>query len=273
MHKKFLFIGMAAILGASLVFLGCDDGSGSGSDGAPGDVTIANAITAEALKAAFEHSNRVIIYSTNGNPVSVYGEVTAGKTLLIAEKVSVVVPVDKALDVKAGGTLEISKDAVFNASCFGTVGRLKNEGTVNGVGTIVLPYQGGDGASIFDGAISVSPRISANIAIGAYIHPSAANPGKLTSDIITGIYSATITKLSVANVTGLTVDAIPKGATLTLAAGSSSLADGPTFTVPGNLIVEEGATLTTTDNSGTAISAAAASGSDPAGSILIKGTL
>jgi hypothetical protein len=36
MNKKFLFVGMAAILGASLVFFACDQGGGSGSDGVPG---------------------------------------------------------------------------------------------------------------------------------------------------------------------------------------------------------------------------------------------
>jgi hypothetical protein len=62
MNKKFLFVGMAAILGASLVFLGCESPT-DGAAGAPGqvgtlgDTVISQGISVEALQRMIDHYN------------------------------------------------------------------------------------------------------------------------------------------------------------------------------------------------------------------------
>jgi hypothetical protein len=54
MKKKFLLVGMAAILGASLVFLGCDQGDSSEDETSSGPVVITSTKTVEAVTKAIE---------------------------------------------------------------------------------------------------------------------------------------------------------------------------------------------------------------------------
>jgi hypothetical protein len=106
MNKKFLVVGMAAILGASLVFLGCESATGSdGSAGAPGPIYLSGPQTTAGIQAAIDsgaplvfagvtQSNAGTVIIPAGRNVELVGTAayttmgTTGGGILIVEDVS-----------------------------------------------------------------------------------------------------------------------------------------------------------------------------------------
>jgi hypothetical protein len=119
MNKRFLFVGMAAILGASLVFFACDSSTegSAGAAGAPGPMppaTLPAGATSELLQAYYDSGvSKVFMVATPATAAGTF-TVPKGKTLAVVGTVSlgsVTVTIDAYY-----GTLDVSKGHFSNAS-------------------------------------------------------------------------------------------------------------------------------------------------------------
>jgi hypothetical protein len=116
MNKKFLVVGMAAILGASLSFFGCESATGSdGSAGAPGPMppaTLPAGATPELLQAYYDSGvNTVFMVDAPGSGTFTVPE---GKTLAVVGTVNLTTPT-VIIDAYYG-TLDVSRASFTNAT-------------------------------------------------------------------------------------------------------------------------------------------------------------
>jgi hypothetical protein len=118
MDKKFFLFGMAAILGASLVFFGCDQGDSSGDETPSGSVEITGTkkgadVTKAIEDALAKDSNAEIVFKdltiSEGTADLKAAKVTIKGTLKLAE--NVIIDASKATVAFADSNAKIEGDA------------------------------------------------------------------------------------------------------------------------------------------------------------------
>jgi hypothetical protein len=225
--KKFFTVGMAAILGASLSFFACESATGAagaaGEPGTPGaNVGFINTtpVDAATLAALFKAADIV----TLGPSVnSVYGTVPANKKLAVSGATTAVAA-NEELEIEAGGSVEVYEGAALDASGLGTAGFISGAaGSVYGEGVVVLPYLMDPEADIGDG-LTYNNSAAANKAAGS-VTDGKTYVAALTAAAVKTLL-ATVSPLTVYDLTGIAADTVPDGKELNLlGTGNSAVAN------------------------------------------------
>jgi hypothetical protein len=270
MLRKSLILGSITLLLVMLFALtGCEGPVGpAGSDGTdgrngipgaegdtgiPGNSTLGgrSVVTDKELIIAFDQGNPVILESS---VISVYGEVPAGKTLIVLGEQTAVADGEK-LTVK--GTLDISNTkgtSTLNASGIpGAIGVLVSDGgasLIKGTGAVVLPYVV-DASTYTDGLEYDSPAVQSVTRYPGSIVRNNDDPVLLdSSGIRTILTKEGIEDLTVLNIPNLAASAIPAGKKLTLKGLDNTVTSGFVLKDGASLTIAEGAVLRTFGSAG-----------------------
>jgi lipopolysaccharide export system protein LptA len=238
-NKKFLFIGMAVLLSASLFFLGCDTGGDDDDPPPPPAKSAAENLVDDLGGKA----------TVSGDVVTLTDDVTipADFTSTVAAGVILTVPTGKTLDVQGpfpvAGTVTVQNGGTLKVPALAATGLPADTNTITytGDGKVELEQgaKGYYGSSLFVGATADNPAYNWDTGVtGSKVTLKGGNvteltAGKVTARADTGI--AASTSIVVAN-----------GATLTIA-------DSVNYLIWGTLTVKDGGILKTpalTDSSG-----------------------
>jgi hypothetical protein len=252
---------MAALLGASLLLIGCGDPSdGADGVGKTSDVVGGANVSATDLSDAFAAADIVTLASVSVDTVE--GTVPAGKKLIVLGEVAVgdaSIDGSERLVVEAGGVVEVRAGAALTANGESTTSGLivGAAGSVDGDGVVLLPFVTDSTADNPGGYLVYNSSTAKGRAAGSVTADVTAFSA-VDVDAVLAIFELTgadaTNTLAVAGLEDIVDATIPLNKTLTVVGAGNTIDDGVTsFSPAGSLTVAKDAELTL--NASTAVAA------------------